>query len=128
MAYDLSLKTIREARERIKPYVRHTPLAPMPPLLADDPTHLRLKLENLQVAGSFKARGVFNNLLQLDEAARKRGVIGASGGNHGVALAYGAHRLGIPGDCLSAGKRDRRPRGARQGVGRAIDPVRLGLG
>src|SRR5664279_1186881 len=96
MAYDLSLKTIREARERIKPYVRHTPLAPMPPLLADDPVNLRLKLENLQVAGSFKARGVFNNLLQLDDAARKRGVIGASGGNHGVALAYGAHRLGIP--------------------------------
>jgi threonine dehydratase len=96
MAYDISLDTIRQARERIQGYVRHTPLAPLPALTKDAPPNLRLKLENLQVSGSFKPRGVFNNLLQLDEATRKRGVIGASGGNHGVALAYGAYRLGIP--------------------------------
>jgi threonine dehydratase len=96
MSYNVSLSLIREARERIQPYVRHTPLAPLPHLTPDVPPHLRLKLENLQVAGSFKARGVFNTLLQLDAATRERGVVGASGGNHGVALAYGAHRLGIP--------------------------------
>ncbi len=96
MPYDLSLDLIQQARERIRPYVRHTPLAPLPPLTDDLPRGLRLKLENLQVVGSFKPRGVFNTLLQLDEAARQRGVLAASGGNHGVALAYAAHRLGIP--------------------------------
>ena len=96
MAYDISVETIRQARERIQGYVRHTPIAPLPPLTVDAPANLRLKLENMQVSGSFKPRGVFNTLLQLDDATRKRGVIGASGGNHGVALAYGAYRLGIP--------------------------------
>lgn len=96
MSYDLPLDTIQQARERIHPYIRHTPLAPLPPLTASLPSHLRLKLENMQVVGSFKPRGVFNTLLQLDAEARKRGVVAASGGNHGVALAYGAHRLGIP--------------------------------
>ncbi|MBI1257965.1 MAG: pyridoxal-phosphate dependent enzyme [Chloroflexi bacterium] len=96
MAYDISVETIRQARERIRGYVRHTPLAPLPNLTSDAPPNLRLKLENLQVVGSFKPRGVFNTLLQLDDAARQRGVVAASGGNHGVALAYGAYRLGIP--------------------------------
>jgi threonine dehydratase len=92
----LTLDSVKQARERIKPYVRHTPLLPLPPLRGDLPGQLLLKLENLQVTGSFKARGVFNNLLQLDETQRQRGVIAASGGNHGAALAYGAWRLGIP--------------------------------
>ena len=96
MAYDLPLALVQQARERIRGYVRHTPLAPLPPLTDDLPANLRLKLENMQVSGSFKPRGVFNTLLQLDADARKRGVVGASGGNHGVALAYGAYRLGIP--------------------------------
>ena len=96
MTYDFALETIRAARERIQPYVRHTPLAPPPPLTTDIPPNLRLKLENMQVTGSFKPRGVFNTLLQLDADARQRGVIAASGGNHGVALAYVANRLGIP--------------------------------
>ena len=96
MMFDLALKKIRHARERIKGYVRHTPLAPLPQLQDDVPPQLRLKLENLQVAGSFKSRGVFNTLLQLSDEVKQRGVIAASGGNHGVALAYGAYRLRIP--------------------------------
>lgn len=94
--YDLSLEQIQEARARISGYIRHTPLAPLPHLQNDVPPQLRLKLENLQVAGSFKSRGVFNTLLQLSGEAKLRGVIAASGGNHGVALAYGAYRLHIP--------------------------------
>jgi threonine dehydratase len=92
----LTLDAIKQARERIAGYVRHTPLLASPSLKGDLPGQLRLKLENLQVTGSFKARGVFNNLLQLAPAQRERGVIAASGGNHGAALAYGAWRLGIP--------------------------------
>lgn len=93
---DLSLEDIRGARERIASYVRRTPLAPLPPLQDDLPPQLRLKLENLQVVGSFKPRGVFNTLLQLSDDAKRRGVIAASGGNHGLALAYAASRLHIP--------------------------------
>jgi threonine dehydratase len=96
MTYTLALDTIEQARERIAPYVRHTPLLPPPALRGKLPPQLRLKLENLQVTGSFKARGVFNNLLQLTPEQRERGVIAASGGNHGAALAYGAWRLGLP--------------------------------
>jgi threonine dehydratase len=96
MSFDLTLDEVQQARERITSYVRHTPLLPLPALRSDLPPQLRLKLENLQVTGSFKARGVFNNLLQLDPAQRERGVITASGGNHGAALAYGAWRLGLP--------------------------------
>lgn len=96
MSYEVPLESIRQAYTRIAPYVRHTPLLPPPALHTDLPAQLRLKLENLQVSGSFKARGVFNNLLRLDQQQRERGVITASGGNHGAALAYAAWRLGIP--------------------------------
>jgi threonine dehydratase len=96
MSYELTLATIEQARARIAPYVRHTPMLPPPSLRGELPAQLRLKLENLQVSGSFKARGVFNTLLQLDPAERARGVVAASGGNHGAALAYGAWRLGLP--------------------------------
>jgi threonine dehydratase len=54
-----------------------------------------LKLENLQMTGSFKERGAANFLLQLDAGERARGVITASAGNHGLAVAYHARRLGI---------------------------------
>jgi threonine dehydratase len=52
-------------------------------LTSELPAELIFKLENLQVSGSFKARGAFNNLLLLSPAQRKRGVVTASGGNHG---------------------------------------------
>jgi len=96
MSYAIPLDDLRQARERIQPYVRHTPMLPLPALRGDLPAALRLKLENLQITGSFKARGVFNTLLQLSPAERERGVVAASGGNHGAALAYGAWRLGLP--------------------------------
>jgi threonine dehydratase len=92
----LSLAEVEAARERIRPYVRHTPIAPVPLLSDDMPADLRLKLENLQVSGSFKARGAFNNLLRATDEQRARGVVVASGGNHGLAIAYAASHLGAP--------------------------------
>jgi threonine dehydratase len=59
-----------------------------------DPVHMILKLESLQHSGSFKARGAFNNL--LSRAIPAAGVVAASGGNHGAAIAFAAMRLGIP--------------------------------
>lgn len=92
----LSLTAIEAARERVAPFVRHTPLLPPPALRGDLAPNLVLKLENMQVTGSFKARGAFNNLLQLLPEQRERGVVTASGGNHGLAIAYAAAKLGMP--------------------------------
>lgn len=94
--YTLSLEAIQQAQERIRPYVRHTPLLPLPSLRGDLHPNLRLKLENIQVTGSFKPRGVFNTLLSMTEEERDKGVVAASGGNHGVALAYVAYIMNIP--------------------------------
>jgi threonine dehydratase len=78
---------ITAARDRIVPYVRVTPVLP----LSDG---VLLKLENLQVTGAFKARGAFNHVLALREQC-SGGVITASSGNHGQAVAYVAQHLGI---------------------------------
>jgi threonine dehydratase len=86
---------IRRTRELIGRWLRRTPAVEVEPgdLGIPGDFSLALKLEQLQRAGSFKARGAFANLLlrPLPEA----GVVAASGGNHGVAVAYAAHRLGV---------------------------------
>jgi len=79
---------IRQAYDTIRPYLRRTPVLDL-----DLSGPVTLKLEQLQCAGSFKARGAFTNLLLRD--VPPAGVAAASGGNHGVAVAYAAHRLGI---------------------------------
>ena len=83
------LTEITAASARIAPYVRVTPV-----MEAVLPSGLRiqLKLENTQHTGSFKARGAFNTLLSGPVPAA--GVVAASGGNHGAALAYAARTLG----------------------------------
>jgi threonine dehydratase len=86
---------IAAAHEAIAPYIRRTPVITVD--AADfglEGAPLTLKLELTQHAGSFKARGAFANLLLREVPAV--GVIAASGGNHGVAVAYAARRLGIP--------------------------------
>jgi threonine dehydratase len=80
---------------RIRPYVRYTPtLAMAGPELNLAGRSIVLKLEQLQHGGSFKARGAFANLLLRE--IPNAGVVAASGGNHGVAVALAASRLGIP--------------------------------
>ncbi|MEV4184680.1 threonine/serine dehydratase [Streptosporangium canum] len=84
---DVSVGDVREAAERIAGYVRRTPVMEVSP-------GLLLKLEGTQHSGSFKVRGGFNRVLTaggLPEA----GVIAASGGNHGLAVAYVARTLGV---------------------------------
>jgi len=86
---------IEAAAARIAPHVRRTPI-----LEADggdfglDGVRLVFKLEFLQHAGSFKTRGAFNNLLTRD--IPPVGVVAASGGNHGAAVAFAAMRRGVP--------------------------------
>jgi threonine dehydratase len=96
------MTTIAVDRERvaavekiIRPHVRRTPI--LEAAGADfrlDSISLIFKLEFLQHAGSFKARGAFANLLTRE--VPKAGVVAASGGNHGVAVAYAAGKLGVP--------------------------------
>jgi len=83
----VTLDDIVAARERIAPFIRRTPLHP----LAGGPL---LKLESLQITGSFKVRGAFNHVLaRRDECGD--GIITASSGNHGQAVAYVAKILGV---------------------------------
>jgi threonine dehydratase len=86
---------IRAAAARLAPHIRRTPVLEVDGADFGVPgVRLALKLEFLQHAGSFKARGAFNNLLARDIPAA--GVVAASGGNHGAAVAYAAMKRGIP--------------------------------
>ena len=91
------LREIEAAAERIRPHIRRTPLLELRRTVrAPLPWDVVLKLECLQVTGSFKPRGALNALLSLPRAEIERGVVTASGGNHGLGVAYAARTLGIP--------------------------------
>ncbi len=81
---------ITAAHQRIQPYIRRTPALAGIDLGLSLPVDV--KLEHLQHTGSFKARGAFNTMLACDVPAA--GLVAASGGNHGAAVAYAAQRLG----------------------------------
>jgi threonine dehydratase len=91
----VTLKDIEAARKVIAGRVLRTPMLAAPRLSALTGTDVWVKYENLQVTNSFKDRGALNKLVSLDEAARKRGVIAMSAGNHAQSVAYHAARLGI---------------------------------
>ena len=93
-AATLTRNGIEAAAARIAPYLRRTPTLALEADALGVAGQLVLKLEFLQVTGSFKPRGAFNRLLSAE--IPEAGVIAASGGNHGVAVAYAAHRLGVP--------------------------------
>tara|TARA_R110002124_G_scaffold67414_4_gene183035 strand:+ start:720 stop:1643 length:924 start_codon:yes stop_codon:yes gene_type:complete len=81
---------IEDARRRIAGHARVTPVARLEPGGFD----VAVKLEQMQHTGSFKVRGAFNTLLSVDVPSA--GVVAASGGNHGAAVAFAARRLGHP--------------------------------
>ena len=83
------------ARRRLHGRVRNTPLRPSSALSQQLGCEIGLKLECLQTTGSFKLRGATHALLQLEPAARARGVITMSTGNHGRAIAYAAGQMGM---------------------------------
>jgi len=90
----ISRTEIQEAGRRIAKHVRRTPVLALEERAFGIDARVFFKLECLQHAGSFKPRGAFNCILssKIGEA----GVIAASGGNHGAAVAYAAHKLGHP--------------------------------
>jgi threonine dehydratase len=87
---------VLKARERLANRVLLTPMRAAPGLDRRTGQHVRLKCEHQQTTGSFKLRGATNALLLLDEEQRRRGVVAASTGNHGRALAHAARQMGVP--------------------------------
>jgi threonine dehydratase len=92
---DLSREAIARVERMIRPHVRRTPVVDVGAAeFGLDGGIFNFKLELLQHSGSFKARGAFANL--LTRAVPAVGVVAASGGNHGAAVAYAASKLGVP--------------------------------
>jgi threonine dehydratase len=89
----IALADVEAARRRIAPQLRRTPLLDAGPLPG---SRLALKLENLQVTGSFKARGATNKVLTLPPEQAARGLVTASGGNHGLGVAFAGQLAAAP--------------------------------
>lgn len=92
-----TLDDVASAAERIRGLVHRTPLLSSRALSERSGIEVWLKAENLQKTGSFKPRGVFNKVLQLPSEAREAGIVTASAGNNGQAVAYVAAHQRIPG-------------------------------
>lgn len=95
MAEILPLSEIQDARQRIAPCIRRTPLTATSALSERLKTNVYVKLELFQKTGSFKIRGAFNKILAMKAHERGQGVVAVSGGNHAQAVAHAAHTLGL---------------------------------
>ena len=96
MPLPISVDDILAARVRISGAVVHTPTLVSQTLSTMLGCKVYLKFENLQFTAAYKERGALNRLLQLDDEAKRTGVIAASAGNHAQGLAYHGRRLGVP--------------------------------
>jgi threonine dehydratase len=90
----VTAKDVEAAAAAVRDYARETPVLPAKHLARKHGGEIWLKLENLQVTGSFKVRGAINRLAALSDAERGAGVVAASAGNHAQAVAWAARRLG----------------------------------
>lgn len=94
----LTIEDVKAAQARLKGYVRRTPLIEAAPVKQQLGNYqkLYLKLENQQITGSFKARGAMNKVLNLSQSELARGIVTASGGNHGLGVAYAGWVAKVP--------------------------------
>ncbi len=90
-------REVREAEHRIRGYIRETPLEYSRPLSDIGRANVYLKLENVQLSGSFKIRGVFNKILSLDLGDKEIEFVTASTGNHSAAFAHAISTLNLQG-------------------------------
>jgi threonine dehydratase len=93
---ELDMDLVRDARRALEGRIRRTPIEESPALSERAGTPVFLKLESLQLTGSFKIRAAFFVLSQLSADERQRGVVTCSAGNHGKAVAFVARELGVP--------------------------------
>ena len=96
MAFSVQAADVRQAHERIRPFIHRTPLLSSRTLDKQTGASLFLKAEPMQRTGSFKLRGATNFVQSLPEAERARGVVAYSSGNHAQGVAYAARQAGIP--------------------------------
>ena len=89
-------KNVKNASIFIKDHIRKTNLDYSKYFSTLSSNEVYFKLENTQITGSFKIRGAFNKLLSLSQKEKKKGIITASTGNHGLAVAYASNKLNIP--------------------------------
>lgn len=92
---EVTLETIKKAKETIQNSIKRTPLVECPTLEKELGGKVFFKLENLQKTGSFKIRGALNRIANLTDDEKKRGVIASSAGNHAQGIALGATAQGI---------------------------------
>ncbi|MDF0652752.1 MAG: threonine ammonia-lyase [Nitrospira sp.] len=92
----VNLRSIEAAATRIGPFIYESPLVHSKTLSRLSGNAIFLKLENLQMTGSFKERGALNRILTMTDEELRQGVIAASAGNHGQGVAYHATQRGIP--------------------------------
>ncbi|NPC57698.1 threonine/serine dehydratase [Caenimonas soli] len=90
-----TIQDIREAQERLKPHIRHTPLLRAEKIEKAVGCQLYLKPETLQITGAFKIRGALNKALSLPREEIANGLIATSSGNHAQGIAYAARMLGV---------------------------------
>jgi threonine dehydratase len=90
----MNITAIEQAAERIRPYVKRTPLEYSETLSRELGAQVYVKYELFQKTGAFKVRGAFNKLLSLSPEEREKGIVAVSGGNHAQAVAYAAGVLG----------------------------------
>ncbi len=91
----VTFEDVEDARRVIRPFIAETPFAHSVTLSQAVGAKVYLKLENLQMTGSYKERGALNRLARLSEDEARRGVIAFSAGNHAQGVAYHAQRLGL---------------------------------
>ncbi len=105
MSYEVTITDILLAARFLKNRIRHTPFEYSPALSRSTGAKVWLKLENQQIAGSFKPRGAFNRMFAMTQEEREKGVITCSSGNHAQGIAMAARDLKVkavicvPGQC-----------------------------
>lgn len=95
MSLPVQLSDIKEASERLSPYVKHTPILRSEALDEILGCEVYFKPECLQLTGSFKIRGASNKILTMTKEEKEKGIIASSSGNHALGVAYAAKMLGI---------------------------------
>ncbi|HTH51551.1 MAG TPA: threonine/serine dehydratase [Pyrinomonadaceae bacterium] len=117
----MDINSIREAANRIRPYLKRTPLEYSRSLSDRLGTNVYVKYELFQKTGSFKPRGAFNKILSLSEAERSKGVVAVSGGNHAQGVAYAAATLGTDPVIVMPENTPRNYLDATRGYGATVD-------
>ncbi|MDX2038925.1 MAG: threonine/serine dehydratase [Isosphaeraceae bacterium] len=118
----ITLDDVRLAAERLAPWIHRTPVLTCRALDERCGGSIFLKAENLQKIGAFKIRGAMNALLQLDDTARRAGVVTHSSGNHAQAVALAGRLLGIPAVVVMPHTAPAIKRAATEGYGACVVP------